>query len=51
MVVLVQILRVGQQSSHPHTRTAGAKEINKERYQYWISQGAQASDTILELVS
>jgi len=28
-----------------------AKEINKERYQYWISQGAQASDTILELVS
>ena len=29
----------------------GAKEINKQRYEYWISQGARPSDTILKLVS
>lgn len=29
----------------------GGKEIDKQRYQYWVSQGAQASDTILKLVS
>jgi len=26
------------------------KKINTERYQYWISQGAQPSDTVRELV-
>jgi len=29
----------------------GAKKIDKERYQYWISKGARSSDTILKLIS
>ena len=29
----------------------GAKKIDKVRFDYWISQGARASDTILKLTS
>lgn len=29
----------------------GNKKINKERFDYWVSQGARLSDTILKLTS
>lgn len=29
----------------------GSKKINKERLNYWVSQGARLSDTILKLTS
>jgi small subunit ribosomal protein S16 len=29
----------------------GEKKINKERFQYWVSQGARPSDAILKLVA
>ena len=27
----------------------GATNLKKERYQYWLSQGAKPSDTVLEI--